>query len=265
MSVIKTTLLLLTLFSALATEAHTDKKLVIGSLTLDTGAPYNWVDSCSGKLSGSSQHLIEKAFNELGVEVSFVPMKTTPSPDNQGASQNIEAAFGVYKALQENGYTEIAGTVDELETGIIYRKDSPYSIRQVGDLKKYRGTMAIIGKQVLALNNNDPTVLLSDPLNITPTLPDAIEQLLANKTDYVVVGQYYSRLMAMKMSIDDKVQFQNIKELNISIQLGFKPGSHWLEIVPALNKKLQTLMQQPGYTEHLNKYYLISKLSQSDC
>ncbi|ARN74266.1 hypothetical protein BST96_09115 [Oceanicoccus sagamiensis] len=237
-----------------------------------TSPPFAWVDACTGQLTGSSAHILKKAFKEHNAEL--IIEQPLPPFSNQWQVKGrrlIAGDLDIFYGNNMNIYT--------IDKSLLSHNPIPATIIEGGlfSLKKNNIKVSTI-KQTKDKTIGMPTVLKSfitatglpkdifDNTNIIDKLEtkEAINMLIEGDIDYIIGGKYRYNSIAREMKKNTQMEFSPIDNLSRNLYFWHRTdhkNSHLFD------KVIATLEQyrQIGYVEYMNKTYFLNWNNQPDC
>ena len=234
--------------------------------------PFAWVDPCTGKLTGSSQHILKKAFKENNAQL--IIQKPLPPFSNQWHAKGRQLMDGSLDIFYGNNldiyrldqtlitHHRLPATI--IESGLFSLKQNNLQINSLNQVKgKKIGLPSPLTSFVTAtglkkdiLNNLD----IQDKLAIR----DAINMLIDGELDYIIGGKYRYNNIARKMKENTQLEFSPIKELSRNLYFWHRIDNKNKAVFDNVVETLERYRNN-GYVEYMNKSYFLTWNNQPDC
>lgn len=239
-------------------------EMYIGGISSISSPPYSWVDQCTNELQGSSRHLLKKLLADLGVEVIYSEPLSVRSAELRKRFRYLkdgtfDALVGVYKKQDNDRITLNNVPIIEIDSGVIYQRDSTRTINGFDDLLPLRGAIPSSNRRFyLSLNTGALGIDEFNALNLTrtETLEEAVDMLRSDEVDFVISDRYRFRTIDKQTLIKSNYKFTKLDEFSRKSYLAVKAGSKFEKIFPELDKKLIE-SKQKGYITFLEEDYLL--------
>ncbi|WP_145999044.1 hypothetical protein [Oceanicoccus sp. KOV_DT_Chl] len=217
--------------------------------------PYRWFDRCTGQLTGSLPHLIDRIFKNLSIDYQYSPLSAY-RPEVI-VKYNLMMLNGELDARSTNDVNKLDGilysesAISSVIMSAFYLSDA-VSISNLEDLRRLKAgvitpsmkvTKFSIGQRYLKANQI--------PFILVPSEAAGVEALKLGKIDYLM-SRKYSPLLLIKGNFKSF----DIEEPITSFYFSVSENSRLAERMPEINREIKKA-HESGLMDFLDKNYLL--------
>ena len=263
------TILVVLVFLSSLSIAQSHEKLRIAVSKMDS-IPYSWYDECKNEIMGSSHHILNKVFLDLGFELEAIPqvikgpssIKEIVQEANNGSLDFIYGVGGG-RRLTQIGLEANNIPVVIFERGIVYSLDQG----KVDTLKDLEGRKGIFigttkNSMPLALENALKENALS--LEVFTSLEEAFLLLIDKKIDYIIDNRFSLKLAAINSDVEQNFGFTKIEELETKVFIAAPLGSKHISLFSKIDERIE-FYRSAGLEELITSRFLNLWSSRDSC
>lgn len=281
----KYTIQLIIVSISLSTAAANDTAIRISNTfdAMPSNPPYRWLEECTvGKLSiGSSQHIVDKAFKELGLNVEWLLGNTNHENPELLISQlyqkliNNEQDFLITARppSQDNKqFITVKTPIFYRRSSIITLSDSSINTQDINSLKTYTGGAYIVTPAAdlmpspifnyaqnhqLNLKFYSNETYHDDLLNNQQT---PLKELISGEVDYVIDNHFRTKIWAYNNNVNQQLRFDPIKLTSYGVYLVTATDNPHNHLIDDINEQLKHF-QTTSFIDNTHNLYLQKWLS----
>ncbi len=234
--------------------------------------PFAWVDPCTGELTGSSQHILKKAFKDnnahLIIEDPLPPFSNQWQKKWQRlASQDLDIYYGNNMNIarvdkSHLSHNPLPATI--IESGFFSLKKNNLRVSSIEQIKGKKTGLPTTLKSFITATGLRQDIF--DDIEIKDKLvtEDAINSLINGEFDYIIGGKYRYNSIARKMQKSAHLEFSPISNLSRNLYFWYHSDNEHKELFDQVIATLEEYRTN-GYVDYMNKSYFLSWNNNPDC